>query len=397
MNKRTLIIGSALVVVVYGVTLAGEFIYLRKVFREEYAAETSTLKSEIATLRRQVQEAQALVEARDRTLAALKQSSAPEAERKEQPPLPGHGEPGDGGAARPVQAAWVSVPTAPMEDKPWPIPQVRTVSFAYSTREDIASALEGFVSEFEVFVDEELGAQYREDFGVYISGLRSDPAEATVSQRKEEMLAVLQTQMDGATGERQTEALRMRMERIESADEEDLPGVLNYYQAMADMRRLNELLDEYYISREEMRQAGIEPPPRRGWGPDVMEVAYNLDHFVSIFEPMVDESRRDEYNQDFSGYLTALTTRPADEEVTRRKDEMLAGMRERYATADDRAQRRIETGMQRLEEADLADVRRMMQSEQLRGLDGLIEKYDIPRSDLGQAGGWTRGRRRGPR
>jgi hypothetical protein len=205
------------------------------------------------------------------------------------------------------------------------------------------------------------------------------------------LLAELRARIETADA-REAERLQRRVEQIESAGQEDLPGILHYYRTLDEIRELNELMARYGIAREELRQAGIEPPPRSGRGPDVMEIAYNLENFTTIYEPMVAPELREEYRQDVGKYLVALTARRTDEDLLREKARILAELREREAAATDRERQWIAGRIERLEASDDLDyVRRRMQFGTLRYMDQLVEKYEIPRDELREAGVSTRG------
>jgi len=208
------------------------------------------------------------------------------------------------------------------------------------------------------------------------------------------MVAQLREQIGGETDEREARRLQGRLDRLENAAEEDLGGILDYYYALDEIRGLNVLMARYNISREELRQAGIEPPPRRNWGPDVLEVAFNLDNFVRLYEPVVAEDTRDGYREEFNDYLVRMTTRPSDEEVLQRRDQMLVELEQRSAASNERESQRIAARIERVQNADLNSIRRRMQFETLGELYGLVQKYDIPRAELREAGVWS-GRRRG--
>jgi hypothetical protein len=157
------------------------------------------------------------------------------------------------------------------------------------------------------------------------------------------------------------------------------------------------MMEEYNISREDLRDFGIEPPPRSRWGPDVREIAGNLERFVDSYESLVDPGMRDQYRRDFDTYLSTLASRPSDAALLQRKSQMLSQLQEEYnaAGADEKA--RIKRQMERVERYSMERLRRQVESENLRGLRDLADKYGLPRSELRQSGVWApRGRGQGP-
>jgi hypothetical protein len=200
------------------------------------------------------------------------------------------------------------------------------------------------------------------------------------------MLGSLQSKLAAATSEREQEELKRRLETIQNVPDEDLAQVLVYYQQLDDYRDLERLMDEYNISREELRLRGVEPPPQDTWGPDAKEIAYNLKKFVEAYTPLTNPAQREEYRQDFETCLSALTSRPTDEQVRQRQVQMLDELEERAATASEEEKARLERRMQALRNADPDDARRMVQGQNLRELNQLVEKYGIPADELRRSG-----------
>ena len=277
-----------------------------------------------------------------------------------------------------------------------PEPSVDVASSAVSTSVENDYMLEWFVWNYEPFISGEMREEYRKDFGDYIAGLREQSAGESSLDRKEKMMSGLQEQIAQTTDAGERELLEGRMEKIQNAGEEDLEGVIDYYQTMDNIDGLNNLMEKYNISREELREAGVTPPPRDNWWPEAKEIAYNLNKFVSKYEPLTDEGQRDQYRKDFSDYITDLTAHRTDGQVLQKRDQMIMEMEEEYKAASDREKQRLERRMRRLQNSDTDSLRRLLQVDGLRALNQLAEKYDIPGSELRQSGVWI-SRRRGSR
>lgn len=284
--------------------------------------------------------------------------------------------------------------TVRVDEEPWPPADIE--SSAVSTSGENDYMLEWFARSYEPFIAVEMKEEYRKDFGDYIAGLREQSAGESALERKEKMLSGLQEQIAQTTDDGERELLEMRMEKIQNAGEEDLEGVIEYYQTLDNIDGLNDLLEKYNISREELREAGVTPPPRDNWWPEAKEIAYNLNKFVSKYEPLMDEGQRDQYRKDFSDYITDLTVHRTDEQVLQKRDQMIMEMEEQYKAVSDREKQRLERRMRRLQNFDVDILRRLVQIDGLRELNQMVEKYDIPGSELRQSGVWIP-RRRGSR
>ena len=263
---------------------------------------------------------------------------------------------------------------------------IDTEGLTQYTPEGMDDALKWLMENYETSIEEDQREQYRKDFGDYIARLREQSVKLPVLKRKEKLLQNLQEKIDNATDDEEIELLENRMEKVKNAKEGELEGVLDYYQKLDNIQGMNEIMSEYGISREDLREFGIEPPPRSSWRPDVTEVVYNLRNFVENYEPLAGEEQREHYRKDFGDYINELTTRPTVEEAIQRRDEMLIDLQERYKTASENEKRRLDRRMLRLEDTDVDRLRRTMQFEKFRGLDDLAAKYDIPRSELSYSG-----------
>ncbi|MDP8248922.1 MAG: hypothetical protein P9M00_12340 [Candidatus Tritonobacter lacicola] len=284
--------------------------------------------------------------------------------------------------------------TVRVDEESWPPADIESSAVSPPGENDYM--LEWFARSYEPFIAGEMREEYRKDFGDYIAGLREQSAAELSLDRKEKMLSGLQEQIAQTTDDGERELLEGRMEKIQNADEEDLEGVIDYYQTLDNIDGLNNLMEKYNISREELREAGVTPPPRDNWWPEAKEIAYNLNKFVSKYEPLMDEGRREQYSKDFSDYITDLTAHRTDEQVLQKRDQMIMEMEEDYKAASDREKQRLERRMRRLQNSDTDSLRRWIQIDGLRELNQMVEKYDIPGSELRQSGVWIP-RRRGSR
>jgi len=248
------------------------------------------------------------------------------------------------------------------------------------------SMLEQFVSEYENSVEEGRRDKYQKDFGAFLAQLRAQAQKEPVQRKKERAIGSLRERINTEADEDERGLLENRLAKIEGAGTQDLEGTLNYYQQLDNNQELNRLMDEYTISRDELRDYGITPPPRTRWGPDVKEIANNLNSFVENYTALVPEGQREQYQKDFSDLITNMTTRPTDEQVIQRKNQMMADLKARYAAAAESDKQRIERRMQGLEATDLDDMRRRVQMENARGIRDIADKYGIPRSELQQSG-----------
>lgn len=248
------------------------------------------------------------------------------------------------------------------------------------------SLLEQFTLEYENGIDKEKKERYLKDFGSFLAGLRAQAQNEPALQRKEKTLGELRAKIEAETDEDELREIENRMEKIKGASAEDLEGILNYYQQLDNNVELSRLMDEYGISRDELKDYGITPPPRTRWGPEIKEVATNLNAFVEDYAPLVPEEQREQYRKDFNDAISNLSTPPTDAQVIQRKNQMLADLQARYAAADEGNKDRIQRRIQRIESTDLDSLRRRVQMENARGIRDIAEKYGIPGSELYQSG-----------
>lgn len=248
------------------------------------------------------------------------------------------------------------------------------------------SLLEQFTLEYENGIDEARRERYRKDLGSFLAGLRAQARGEPAPQRKEKALGELREKIAAETDEDERQELATRMEKIKGASAEDLEGVLNYYQQLDNNAELGWLMEEYDISRDELRDYGIAPPPRTRWGPEAKEIVNNLNAFVDGYAPLVPAEQREQYRKDFNDAISSLSTRPTDEQVLQKKSQMLADLQAQYAAAEEGGKNRIQRRIQRLESTDVDSLRRRVQMENARGIRDIAEKYGIPHSELRQAG-----------
>lgn len=248
------------------------------------------------------------------------------------------------------------------------------------------SLLEQFTLEYENGIEDGRKEIYQKELGSLLANLRAQAQNEPAPQRKEKALNELREKIAAETDEDARQELENRMGKINNASAEDLEGVLNYYRQLDNNAELSRLMDEYNISRDELRDYGITPPPRTRWAPELKEVTNNLNSFVEDYASLVPEDQREQYRKDFNDVLSNMLTRPTDDQVIQRKNQMLADLQTRYASADERNKDRIQRRIQRLESTDLDGLRRRMQMENSRGIGDLAEKYGIPRDELYQSG-----------
>ena len=248
------------------------------------------------------------------------------------------------------------------------------------------SLLEQFMLEYENGIDEGKKERYQKEFGLFLAMLRAQAQNAPAAQRKEKALGELRAKIEDETDEDERQELESRMEKIKSAGTGDLEGVLNYYQQLDNNAELSRLMEEYGISRDELRDYGITPPPRTRWGPEIAEITNNLNTFVEDYAPLVPEEQREQYLKDFNDAISNLSTSPTDEQAVQRKNQMLADLQAQYAAAAGNEKDRIQRRIQRIESTDLDSLRRRIQMENARGVRDIAEKYGIPSSELYQAG-----------
>lgn len=256
------------------------------------------------------------------------------------------------------------------------------------------SMLEQFVSEYENSIAEGRQDKYQKEFGAFLASLRAQAQKEPALQRKERTLGDLRDKIAAETDEDEKEELGNRMEKIKNASGEDLEGILNHYQQLDNNEELGRLMAEYNISRDELSDYGITPPPRTRWGPEIKEITNNLNAFVQDYAPLVPEGQREQYRKDFNDAISNMSTRPTDEQVIQRKNQMMGELEAQLAAAPENEKQRIQRRMQGLEETDLDNLRQRVQMEKARGIRDLSEKYGIPRSELQQSGVMVpRGRR----
>jgi len=293
------------------------------------------------------------------------------------------------GAARAAEAPALASPVT-REKSAATAPSSRSSPPAGAKAEpDAAALVEQFAKEFQESVEEGRREQFQADLKAYAAELRARMSEADIIQRKARAVEILQEQIAAATDVRERESLERRMEKIQAASPEDLPGVLSYYEEMDTFQELNRLMDEYNISREDLREYGIEPPPRRRWGPDAREIAWNLGRFVENYAPLVDQSVRDQYRRDFESYLNTLSSKPTEADLLQKRNQMLGRLQEEYNAAGEEDRARIKRQMERVERYSAERLRRQIESDNLRALRDLAEKYDLPRSEMRQSGVWA--------
>lgn len=248
-----------------------------------------------------------------------------------------------------------------------------------------AELLDAFIKDYASRVDESKREKFTRDFTAYAAELEK-AAQATEEQVRERMLEDLESRMASAASEREREELKRRQEAIRNASDDDLADVLAYYQELDNFRELEQLMDEYNISREELRSRGIEPPPQNSWGPDAKEIAYNLRNFVDAYAPLTNPAEREQYRKDFAAYLSGLTSSPSDEQIQERRASMLADLEAQASSGEGVNQARLERRMEFIRNADPEALRRMVRGDYLRELNALVERYNLPADDLRQSG-----------
>lgn len=252
----------------------------------------------------------------------------------------------------------------------------------------VASLLEQFVQDYEGTVEEGRRSQFRSDLAAYIARLKELPGSVPVPQRKDARLRDLRARLESSTSDSERRLLRDRIAGIEGASDEDLPGVLDYYQRLESIQGLNRIMEEYSIPRDELSAAGIEPPPRSTWQPETHEVAANLKEFMDRYEPLTPPEQRAAFRKEFEACAENLAARPTDTQVLQMRDAMVADLRGRAAVATGRQQERINRRIQQLESGSPDLVRRRMQEDKLAEVSALADKYGVPRQDLRESGVW---------
>jgi hypothetical protein len=354
------------------------FTRLQEEHRKEIAALEARHAAQIEGYRRQLAD-------REKELLA-KSSEMAEAKRRlsERPATPAAAAPKREQKAK----AAAEKAASPKEDaaetaQPEPPPMAKNLSL-----------LEQFTIEHENEIDEGRKERYQKELGSFLAKLREQAQNEPALQRKERTLGELREKIEAETDADEREELENRMEKIENASAEDLAGVLDYYQRLDNNAELSHLMEEYNISRDELWDYGITPPPRTRWGPEIKEVAANLNAFVDDYAPLVPEDQREQYRKDFNDVVSNLSKRPTDEQVLQRKNQMLADLRARYAAADESSRDRLQWRIERLESRSLDSLRRRVQMENAREIRGIAEKYGIPRSEMYQSGVMVSRRRR---
>ncbi len=248
-----------------------------------------------------------------------------------------------------------------------------------------AAKIEAFANDYASRIEEGRREKFVQDFAAYAATLKPEGAGDAEGARGR-TLAELESRIAAAASEREREELKRRQETIRNASADDLASVLSYYRGLDSFQELDELMDEYNISREELRSRGVEPPPQNSWGPEPREIAYNLKNFVDAYAPLTDPSRREEYRKDFADYLSGLASRPSDEEIQQKRASMLAEIEARAASETGVNQERLERRKESLRNADPELLRRMLQGDSLQKLNALVEKYSIPADELRESG-----------
>lgn len=248
-----------------------------------------------------------------------------------------------------------------------------------------AAKIEAFANDYASRIEEGRREKFVRDFAAYAATLKPEGA-CDAEGARERTLAELESRIASAASEREREELKRRQETIRNASADDLEAVLSYYRGLDSFHELDELMDEYNISREELRSRGVEPPPQTSWGPEPREIAYNLKNFVDAYAPLTDPSRREEYRKDFADYLSGLASRPSDEEIQQKRVSLLAEIEARAASETGVNQERLERRKEFLRNADPELLRRMLQGDSLQKLNALVEKYSIPAAELRESG-----------
>jgi len=285
------------------------------------------------------------------------------------------GGPANSAGAKPGKAA--SSPEAAEGSSPSP---------ANPVPEGAGVKLEDFENSHAALLDPALGEQFKKEMAAYMARLNPPAAPIPLQKRKEMMLADVQAELDATPDEREKELLQRKAEKIQDASEEDLAGVLDYYQDLENNRTLDELMERYGISRNELVEYGIAPPPMTYRGADTVEAAYNVRKFMEKYEPLTDSGVREQYVKDFNDYLSRLSQSPTEAEITQRRDEMILNLQQRRSSASGRYAERLERRIQSLQEGNVRSVSRRIQSEKIREINDLAQKYGIPANELRQSG-----------
>lgn len=152
--------------------------------------------------------------------------------------------------------------------------------------------LEQFAEEYVSSLGESDREKFTKDARALIASLQATTDASPPLQRKEELMRSLQERISASGYDREKSALENRLKCIEGASEDDLPGVLDYYQKLDNIDTVNRFMQDYNISREELSEYGIEPPPRSRMWPDAKEIANSLRSFVEDYASLVDCARR---------------------------------------------------------------------------------------------------------
>jgi len=303
------------------------------------------------------------------------------------------------GARAPQPGSPARSPAAASAQRPQP-PLVAPVA-PPSAEEAGASAsgnefdlLQQFAEEYTHSLQGSDREQFGKDLQALIALLKAPSGDTPPIQRKEAMMRDIQDKISASTDGREKASLENRLKRIEGASEADLPGVLNYFQKMDTINGLNQFMRDYNISREELADHGIEPPPQNSFRLNPKEVANSLKGFVEDYAPLVDPTQREQYRNDFDSLATNLSRRLTDEEVMQGKDRMIKDLQASSATAPENEQQRIKNRIARLETSDVTTLRPRLQFQMLRDIGALATKYNIPDSELRQTGVLFPGRQR---
>lgn len=280
----------------------------------------------------------------------------------------------------------------------------RNVSFTKSTRMEMAERLQSLVEDLARYMDEEQAAEFTKAFNKFIEDLKVDESSIPVSERRANLLNKLQEDMAGTQNEYQKRMIQKRIDAINNASEEDLPGILAYYQKLDDIQNLNQLMREFNIGRDELISAGMDPPPRSQMGPDPLELAVNLDSFADAYTPFIPQEKREQFTEQVADYLDGLTRWRNSEEIQQYKEYSYNKTQAEYQKSlndlaastglDEQArQERInrlasyyEKQLERIQDSSDSRIRRMMQFDQMGELRNLLGEYDIPSDDLREYG-----------
>lgn len=284
------------------------------------------------------------------------------------------------------------------------------ISFKNSTRTEMANRLKILVEDICQYMDEEQAAAFRKEFGAFIEDLSADKSNIPLAQRKKNLLAKFQEELEGSESEYQKKMLQQRIDAINNASEQDVPGILAYFQKLEDIQTLGQLMSDFNIGRDELLEVGVNPPPRSEAGPDPLELAVNMDSFLEAYVSLVPQDKQAQFTERISGCLEELTKWRNDAEVEQHRaawyDATRASYEKRYnalvvnTSLDEKTKEEklnwtvqyYKGLLERAEKASGSRIRQIMQSQQMSELRNLLIEYKIPSSDLRQYGvmmyGW---------